>query len=115
MHYTPNVDLAFDSVEHIMRNVSYGWVLRYAHANIASFFFIFVYAHMARGLYYNSYKSPRVAPWSIGVVILILMIAQICTAGLNCIEYLINFDAYQAFTASLVCLSASPRLIAINV
>lgn len=75
MHYTPNIEFAFNSVEHIMRDVNYGWALRYTHANVASFFFIFVYAHMARGLYYNSYKSPRVAPWSIGVIILILMIA----------------------------------------
>jgi hypothetical protein len=73
MHYTPQIDLAFNSVEHIMRDVNYGWVLRYTHANVASFFFIFVYAHMARGIYYNSYKSPRVAPWTIGVIILILM------------------------------------------
>ena len=75
MHYTPHTDLAFNSVEHIMRDVDYGWALRYTHANVASFFFIFVYAHMARGLYYNSYKSPRVAPWTIGVIILVLMIA----------------------------------------
>jgi ubiquinol-cytochrome c reductase cytochrome b subunit len=75
MHYIPNTNFAFNSVEHIMRDVDYGWALRYAHANIASFFFIFVYAHIARGLYYNSYKSPRVAPWSIGVIILVLMIA----------------------------------------
>lgn len=75
MHYQPNVELAFDSVEHIMRDVNMGWAIRYTHANVASFFFIFVYAHIARGLYYGSYKSPRVAPWSIGVVILVLMIA----------------------------------------
>lgn len=74
MHYTPHVDFAFNSVEHIMRDVNYGWALRYTHANVASFFFIFVYAHIARGLYYNSYKSPRVAPWSVGVIILVLMI-----------------------------------------
>ena len=114
MHYCPNVDFAFDSVEHIMRDVEFGWILRYIHANVASFFFIFVYAHMARGLYYNSYKSPRVAPWSIGVIILILMIAQILIAGLNCIEYFywINFDneISQAFMASLVCFSANNRL-----
>ena len=59
----------------IMRDVNMGWAIRYTHANVASFFFIFVYAHIARGLYYGSYKSPRVAPWSIGVVILVLMIA----------------------------------------
>lgn len=75
MHYTPNVDLAFTSVEHIMRDVNLGWAIRYAHANIASFFFIFVYAHIGRGLYYGSYRSPRVLPWSIGVIILVVMIA----------------------------------------
>jgi ubiquinol-cytochrome c reductase cytochrome b subunit len=75
MHYTPNVDLAFVSVEHIMRDVNYGWMIRYIHANVASFFFIFVYLHIGRGLYYGSYKSPRVLPWSIGVVILVLMMA----------------------------------------
>jgi len=75
MHYTPNVDLAFISVEHIMRDVNYGWMIRYIHANVASFFFIFVYLHIARGLYYGSYKSPRVLHWSIGVIILVLMMA----------------------------------------
>lgn len=75
MHYQPNVEFAFNSVEHIMRDVENGWILRYTHANVASFFFIFVYAHIARGLYYGSYKSPRVLVWSIGVIILILMIA----------------------------------------
>ena len=75
MHYTPNVEMAFNSVEHIMRDVNSGWIIRYTHANVASFFFIFVYAHIARGLYYSSYKSPRVLLWSIGVIILILMMA----------------------------------------
>jgi ubiquinol-cytochrome c reductase cytochrome b subunit len=75
MHYTPNVDLAFNSVEHIMRDVNNGWLMRYTHANVASFFFIFVYMHIARGLYYGSYKSPRVLVWSIGVIILVLMMA----------------------------------------
>jgi len=75
MHYTPNVDLAFVSVEHIMRDVNYGWLLRYLHANGASFFFILVYAHIGRGLYYSSYKAPRVMPWSVGVIILVLMMA----------------------------------------
>jgi ubiquinol-cytochrome c reductase cytochrome b subunit len=64
MHYTPNVDFAFNSVEHIMRDVNNGWLLRYTHANVASFFFIFVYMHIGRGLYYSSYKSPRVLVWS---------------------------------------------------
>jgi len=75
MHYQPNVDLAFNSVEHIMRDVNNGWILRYTHANVASFFFIFVYIHVGRGLYYGSYKSPRTLVWSIGVIILILMMA----------------------------------------
>jgi len=74
MHYTPSVDLAFISVEHIMRDVNYGWLIRYLHANTASFFFIFVYIHIARGMYYGSYKAPRTLVWSIGVIILILMI-----------------------------------------
>ena len=75
MHYTPSVDIAFVSVEHIMRDVNYGWLIRYLHANTASFFFIFVYFHIGRNLYYGSYKSPRVLPYSIGVVILVLMMA----------------------------------------
>jgi ubiquinol-cytochrome c reductase cytochrome b subunit len=74
MHYTPNIDLAFVSVEHIMRDVHYGWLIRYLHANVASFFFIFVYLHIGRGLYYGSYRSPRVLLWSIGVIILTLII-----------------------------------------
>jgi len=75
MHYQPHVDFAFNSVEHIMRDVNNGWAVRYTHANVASFFFIFVYAHIARGLYYGSYKAPRVLLWSIGVIILIVMMA----------------------------------------
>ena len=58
-----------------MRDVNYGWLIRYLHANVASFFFIFVYMHIGRGLYYGSYKSPRILPWSIGVIIFILMMA----------------------------------------
>lgn len=75
MHYQANVDFAFNSVEHIMRDVNNGWIIRYTHANVASFFFIFVYMHVGRGLYYGSYKSPRILLWSIGVIILILMMA----------------------------------------
>lgn len=74
MHYSSNLELAFISVEHIMRDVSSGWALRYAHANGASFFFILIYAHMARGIYYGSYKSPRVAVWVIGVIIFLVLI-----------------------------------------
>lgn len=73
MHYTPHVDLAFLSVEHIMRDVNNGWLLRYSHANGASLFFIVVYIHIGRGLYYGSYIQPRGFVWSIGVIILLLM------------------------------------------
>jgi len=75
MHYSPNVDLAFASVEHIMRDVNYGWAIRYTHANTASFFFICVYLHIARGLYYGSYRAPRTLAWVIGVIILVVMMA----------------------------------------
>ena len=75
MHYTPHADMAFDSVEHIMRDVNYGWLLRYLHANGASMFFIAVYIHMFRGLYYGSYKAPREVLWIIGVLIYLAMMA----------------------------------------
>ena len=75
MHYTPNVDLAFASVEHIMRNVNGGAVLRYTHANGASLFFFAVYVHMFRGLFYGSYKAPREVTWIIGMLIYLLMMA----------------------------------------
>ena len=74
MHYTPHVDLAFMSVEHIMRDVEGGWFLRYMHANGASMFFIVVYLHMFRGLYYGSYASPRELVWIVGVLLFLLMI-----------------------------------------
>jgi len=75
MHYTPHADLAFDSVERIMRDVNYGWLLRYIHMNGASMFFLIVYIHLFRGLYYGSYKYPRELLWMLGVVILLLMMA----------------------------------------
>ncbi|MCW1918231.1 cytochrome b N-terminal domain-containing protein [Rhodobacter sp. KR11] len=75
MHYTPHVDLAFASVEHIMRDVNGGVMLRYLHANGASLFFFAVYMHIFRGLYYGSYKSPREVTWVIGMVIYFLMVA----------------------------------------
>jgi len=74
MHYTPHVDHAFNSVEHIMRDVNWGWLLRYAHATGASMFFLAAYVHMFRGLYYGSYKDPREVLWILGVIILLLMI-----------------------------------------
>ena len=75
MHYTPHVDYAFLSVEHIMRDVNYGWLLRYMHANGASFFLLSAYVHIGRGLYYGSYKTPRGFVWGIGVVVYLLMMA----------------------------------------
>jgi len=75
MYYTPNADLAFDSVERLMRDVNYGWLLRYIHMNGASMFFLIVYIHLFRGLYYGSYKYPRELLWMLGVVILLLMMA----------------------------------------
>ncbi|MDO8288696.1 MAG: cytochrome b N-terminal domain-containing protein [Parvibaculum sp.] len=75
MHYVPTTALAFASVEHIMRDVNYGWVIRYTHANGASMFFIAVYIHMFRGLYYGSYKAPREVLWILGCLIYLLMMA----------------------------------------
>ena len=74
MHYVPHIDMAFISVEHIMRDVNYGWLLRYIHANGASMFFISVYLHICRGLYYSSYAYPRQMLWNVGVIIFLLMI-----------------------------------------
>lgn len=75
MHYTPHVDHAFNSVEGIMRDVNYGWLLRYLHANGAAMFFLAAYIHMFRGMYYGSYKEPREVLWILGVILLLLMIA----------------------------------------
>ena len=75
MHYNSSVLQAFDSVEHIMRDVNNGWLIRYLHSNTASAFFFIVYLHIGRGLYYGSYKAPRTLVWTIGTVIFILMMA----------------------------------------
>ena len=75
MHYNPSVLEAFNSVEHIMRDVNNGWLIRYLHSNTASAFFFLVYLHIGRGLYYGSYRSPRTLVWTIGTVIFILMMA----------------------------------------
>lgn len=74
MFYVPSIESAFSSVQYIMRDVNYGWLIRYIHANGASFFFICVYIHIFRGLYYNSYTTPRELLWNLGVTILIVMI-----------------------------------------
>ena len=73
MYYTPHVDMAFESTERIMRDVSYGWLIRYIHSNGASFFFIVVYVHMIRSMYYGSYKYPRELNWILGVSIYLIM------------------------------------------
>ena len=75
MSYTPHTEYAFQSVERIMRDVNSGWLLRYLHANGASFFFIVVYIHILRGMYYGSYKYPRELNWILGVFIFLLMMA----------------------------------------
>ena len=109
MHYTPHVDFAFNSVEHIMRDVNAGYILRYTHANVASFFFIFVYAHIARGLYYSSYRAPRVQVWTIGVIIFIVMMA---TAFLG---YVLPYGQMSLWGATVITnlLSAIPFLVKI--
>jgi ubiquinol-cytochrome c reductase cytochrome b subunit len=75
MHYTPTVYEAFNSVEHIMRDVNNGWLIRYLHSNTASAFFFLVYLHIGRGLYYGSYKAPRTLTWAIGTIIFVAMMA----------------------------------------
>jgi ubiquinol-cytochrome c reductase cytochrome b/c1 subunit len=75
MHYTPEATLAFSSVELIMRDVNYGWLIRYLHSNGASMFFLAVYIHIFRGMYYGSYKAPREVLWLLGVIIFLLMMA----------------------------------------
>jgi quinol-cytochrome oxidoreductase complex cytochrome b subunit len=79
MHYSANIDLAFSSIEYIMRDVKNGWLIRYIHANGASMFFLVIYPHICRGLYYGSYMKPREALWCSGVVLLLLMMATAFT------------------------------------
>ena len=75
MSYTPHIDYAFNSIEHIMREVQYGWLLRYVHFNGASFFFLIVYIHLFRGIYYGSFSYPRRIVWFLGMIMLVVMIA----------------------------------------
>ena len=96
MHYTPHVDLAFASIEHIMRDVNNGWLLRYAHANGASFFFIAVYLHMARGLYYGSYMKPREHLWVSGVLIFLVMM------GTGFIGYVLPWGQMSFWGATVI-------------
>ena len=112
MHYTAHVDRAFASVQHIMRDVPSGWLLRYFHANGASFFFIVVYIHLFRGLYYNSYAQPRELVWLFGVVIRLLMIRTafigyvlpwgelLCPIGLNKYSFFISASGLPRMKSS---------------
>jgi ubiquinol-cytochrome c reductase cytochrome b subunit len=90
MHYQGSADAAFTSVEHVMRDVHDGWLLRYSHANMASFFFIAVYLHISRGLYYASYKSPRIGIWVVGVIIFFLMMATAFLGYKNSPRWIMN-------------------------
>jgi quinol-cytochrome oxidoreductase complex cytochrome b subunit len=96
MNYTANIDLAFDSVEHLMRDVKYGWLLRYMHANGASMIFFLLYAHMARGLYYQSYKYPRTHVWMSGSLIFILM------AGTAFLGYVLPWGQMSFWGATVI-------------
>lgn len=104
MNYTPHIDLAFDSVEHIMRDVSGGWFMRYMHANGASMIFILMYAHMMRGIYYQSYKRPRHHVWNSGALIFILM------AGTAFLGYVLPWGQMSYWGATVITniLSAVP-------
>ena len=75
MYYIPNIGYAFDSIEYIMREVNYGWLIRYIHANGASFFFLFVYLHIARGLIYGSFMGKKKLGWFVGIILFFLMMA----------------------------------------
>ena len=96
MHYIPHIDLAFISVEHIMRDVNGGWLLRYAHANGASIFLLFVYLHIGRGLYYGSYLKPRNFLWHTGVVILLLVM------GTAFLGYVLPWGSMSFWAATVI-------------
>nr|YP_009918664.1 cytochrome b [Metschnikowia colocasiae]QMJ95700.1 cytochrome b [Metschnikowia colocasiae] len=93
MHYSSNIELAFDSVEHIMRDVNGGWLMRYIHANGASFFFMCMYTHMGKALYYGSYKSPRVLVWSMGVMMFMLTMATAFMGYCTCYGQMSHWGA----------------------
>jgi ubiquinol-cytochrome c reductase cytochrome b subunit len=96
MHYNPSVAEAFNSVEHIMRDVNNGWLIRYLHSNTASAFFFLVYLHIGRGLYYGSYKAPRTLAWTIGAIILIVMI------GTGFLGYVLVFGQMSLWGATVI-------------
>jgi ubiquinol-cytochrome c reductase cytochrome b subunit len=96
MHYNPSVLEAFNSVEHIMRDVNNGWLIRYLHSNTASAFFFLVYLHVGRGIYYGSYRSPRVLTWVIGDIILILMM------GTGFLGYVLPYGQMSLWGATVI-------------
>nr|QWS06196.1 apocytochrome b [Clonostachys rogersoniana] len=96
MHYNPSVLEAFNSVEHIMRDVENGWLIRYLHSNTASAFFFLVYLHIGRGLYYGSYRAPRTMAWVIGTIILILMI------GTGFLGYVLPYGQMSLWGATVI-------------
>lgn len=104
MHYSPSVAEAFNSVEHIMRDVNNGWLIRYLHANTASAFFFLVYLHVGRGMYYGSYRSPRTLTWVLGTIILIAMMAT------GFLGYVLPFGQMSLWGATVITnlLSAIP-------
>ncbi len=96
MHYSPNILEAFNSVEHIMRDVNNGWLVRYLHSNTASSFFFLVYLHIGRGIYYGSYKAPRTLVWAIGAIILIAMI------GTGFLGYVLVYGQMSLWGATVI-------------
>ncbi len=105
MHYTPHTSMAFESVEHIMRDVNWGgWMLRYLHANGASMFFIAVYIHIFRGIYYGSYKEPREVVWILGVVIFLLMMAT------GFMGYVLPWGGQMSFWGGATVITTSSQL-----
>lgn len=96
MHYSPSIAEAFNSVEHIMRDVKNGWLVRYLHSNTASAFFTLVYLHIGRGIYYGSYRSPRVTVWVIGAFILILMM------GIGFLGYVLPYGQMSLWGATVI-------------
>ncbi|MAC77919.1 MAG: cytochrome b [Rhodobacteraceae bacterium] len=96
MHYTPHVDLAFASVEHIMRDVNGGFMLRYLHANGASLFFVAVYIHIFRGLFYGSYKAPREITWIVGMLI------YLCMMGTAFMGYVLPWGQMSFWGATVI-------------
>jgi ubiquinol-cytochrome c reductase cytochrome b subunit len=96
MHYSPNIAEAFNSVEHIMRDVKNGWLIRYLHSNTASAFFTLVYLHIGRGIYYGSYRSPRITVWVIGSIMLILMI------GIGFLGYVLPYGQMSLWGATVI-------------